>query len=1022
MLASASLIVLVQALATSASADAVTWKETATNSTYENGANWNSGAAPTGQGHFGTSNITSLSIGTNQNVGGWTFDAGASAYTIANLRYLQFTGAGIVINGGSLSLTNNATTVFNSSSGGAGSAAIRNFSALWFMWNSSANTATIVNEADLFFYDSSSAGSATITNNNAIRFQNSSNAGNARIIGGAWYVTADFSGSSGPAGDHKLTVGSLEGEGYVFLGSNQLTVGSNNLDTVLSAEISDCGAGATTCQASGSPTGGSLVKVGTGTMTLSGTNLYTGGTTFAGGVVSVSSDANLGNASGGLTFNGGMLQITGTSYTSTARTINWGAGGGGFDIANPANAFAVSQVLSGTGGLTKAGAGTLTLSGGNIYRGATAVNAGTLKQGAIGAFSSASAYTVASGATLDLGSYATTIGSLAGAGNVQLGAAVFTAGGDNGTTEFSGTLSGGGAFIKAGTGKTVLSGINTYSGATVVNAGTLSVNGSTASSSLTLVSAGGTLGGSGTVGTTQINGGTLAPGNSVGTLNVAGDLEFYAGSTYAVEVSPSNADRVNVTGTATLGGATVNASFANGSYIAKQYTILNATGGVSGKFGSLVNTNLPSSFTSQLSYDGNNAYLDLALSYVAPSTPSFGNGLNSNQNAVGNTLVNYFNSNGGIPLAFGALTATGLTQASGETTAGTQQPGFTAATQFVGTMSDPTVAGRGGNVPGPMAYAQESDAMSAYASTGRKRSGAERDAYAMITKAAPLTPVFMPRWNVWASGFGGTQTTDGNAASGTNTSSSRIGGVAVGADYWLSPETVAGFAMAGGATNFSVAGGGGGRSDLFQFGGFVRHAIGAGYVTASAAYGWQSVSTDRAVGAEQLRAKFDTNSYSARLEGGHRFATSWLGGIGVTPYAAAQVTYLDLPAYAESAASGAGTFALAYAAKGITAPRTELGLRSDKSFAIDDAVLILRGRAAWAHDTNTERSASATFQSLPGASFVVNGARPAANAALTTAEAEWRFASGISVGASFEGEFSDVTRSYAGKGVVRYAW
>lgn len=272
------------------------------------------------------------------------------------------------------------------------------------------------------------------------------------------------------------------------------------------------------------------------------------------------------------------------------------------------------------------------------------------------------------------------------------------------------------------------------------------------------------------------------------------------------------------------------------------------------------------------------------------------------------------------------------------------------------------------------------------------------------------------------SGFGGTQTTDGNAAGGTSTSTSRIAGAAVGADYWLSPQTVAGFALAGGASSYSVAGGGSGRSDLFQLGGFVRHEIGATYITASAAYGWQSVNTDRAVGAEQLRAKFDTNSYTARLEGGHRLAMPWLGGSGLTPYAAAQVTYLDLPAYAESAASGTSTFALAYAAQGITAPRTELGLRGDKSFAIDDAVLILRGRTAWAHDFSTERSASATFQSLPGASFVVNGARPAANAALTTAEAEWRFAGGISLGATFEGEFSDVTRSYAGKGVVRYAW
>jgi uncharacterized protein with beta-barrel porin domain len=400
--------------------------------------------------------------------------------------------------------------------------------------------------------------------------------------------------------------------------------------------------------------------------------------------------------------------------------------------------------------------------------------------------------------------------------------------------------------------------------------------------------------------------------------------------------------------------------------------------------------------------------------------PSFGNGLSANQNAVGNTLVGYFDRNGGIPLAFGALTPTGLTQASGETSTGAQQPGFTAATQFVGALSDPTVAGRGADAPGAMGFAEQGDAMNAYASTGRKRSGTERDAYAMITKAPPRG--FEARWSLWASGFGGTQTTDGNTAGGTSTSSSRIGGVAVGADYWLSPQTVAGFAMAGGATNFSVAGGGGGRSDLFQAGGFVRHGIGSAYVTASAAYGWQQVTTDRNVGADVLRAQFDTNSYSARLEGGNRYVTPWLGGIALTPYAAVQVTYLDLPSYAETSASGAGTFALAYASKGITSPRSELGLRSDRSFAVNDAILILRGRAAWAHDFNTERSASATFQSLPGASFVVNGAKPASDAALTTAEAELRFVSGISIGATFEGEFSDVTRSYAGKGVVRYTW
>lgn len=742
-------------------------------------------------------------------------------------------------------------------------------------------------------------------------------------------------------------------------------------------------------------------------------------------------------ANASITSNGGSAGVffSGTSTAGNA-TITVNGGTLSFEGTSTAgNASITNNATMSLIGNSSAGSATIANSGTIFFQGSSSGGTAAITNTPTGVIDFSSTTGVA-------GDNPNTIGSLAGAGAVYLASNQVTIGGNHLSTDFTGAISDcgasgsscyatyfggstGGALVKTGTGTLTLSGINTYTGATTVDAGTLSVNGSIATSSMTTVNTGATLGGSGTVGNTIISaGGTLAPGNSIGTLNVTGNLAFASGATYAVEVSPSNADRVNVTGIATLGGAAVNASFANGSYVTKQYTIINATGGVSGTFGSQVDTNLPSNFTSKLSYDANNAYLDLTLNYVPPSAPSFGNGLSPNQNAVGNTLVNYFNSNGGIPLAFGALTSAGLTQASGETNVGTQQPGFTAATQFVGAVSDPTVGGRGVGGSSPMGFAAEGDPMDAYAyaSTGRKRSGSERDAYAAITKALPRAARFEPRWNLWVSGFGGTQTTDGNASAGTNTSSSRIAGAAVGADYWLSPETVAGFALAGGATNYSVVGGGSGRSDLFQLGGFVRHAIGAGYVTATAAYGWQGVSTDRMVGAEQLRANFNTNSYTARLEGGHRFAMPSLGGVGITPYAAVQVTYLDLPAYAESAASGTGTFALAYAAKGITAPRTELGLRSDKSFAVNDAVLTLRGRAAWAHDTNTERSASATFQSLPGASFVVNGARPAANAALTTAEAEWRFVSGISVGATFEGEFSEVTRSYAGKGVVRYAW
>jgi len=278
------------------------------------------------------------------------------------------------------------------------------------------------------------------------------------------------------------------------------------------------------------------------------------------------------------------------------------------------------------------------------------------------------------------------------------------------------------------------------------------------------------------------------------------------------------------------------------------------------------------------------------------------------------------------------------------------------------------------------------------------------------------------RWSVWAAGFGGSQSTDGNAALGSNAATSRVFGAVVGADYRFSPFTLAGFALAGGGTNFSVNGLGTGRSDLFQAGAFIRHNVGPAYLSAALAYGWQDITTDRTVtiaGIDRLRAQFNANAFSGRLEGGYRFVAPWMG---LTPYAAAQFATFDLPAYAEQALGGASTFALTYAAKSVTASRSELGLRTDRSWAMPDATLTLRGRLAWAHDFNTDRNIAATFQTLPGASFVVNGAAQAHDAALTTASAEVKWLNGFSLAATFEGEFSSVTRSYAGKGVARYQW
>jgi uncharacterized protein with beta-barrel porin domain len=200
---------------------------------------------------------------------------------------------------------------------------------------------------------------------------------------------------------------------------------------------------------------------------------------------------------------------------------------------------------------------------------------------------------------------------------------------------------------------------------------------------------------------------------------------------------------------------------------------------------------------------------------------------------------------------------------------------------------------------------------------------------------------------VWAAAFGGSQTTDGDAATGSNSATSRIFGMAAGADYLLSPSTIAGFGLSGGGTNFSVANSGTGRSDLFQAGAYVRHTAGNAYLSAALAYGWQDVTTDRMAVSDKLHAEFDANALSGRVEGSYRFATKWMG---ITPYAAGQFTTFYLPNYAESLVFGSGAFALSYGAQSVTDARTELGFRTDKSFALATGLLTLRSRFAWAHD------------------------------------------------------------------------
>jgi autotransporter-associated beta strand protein len=338
----------------------------------------------------------------------------------------------------------------------------------------------------------------------------------------------------------------------------------------------------------GADTTGTLTKSGSGTLTLSGANTYTGATQVSAGTlnltgslastsITVASGATLQDGAGGLSSSSNVT-VNGTLSLGANEAISQLGGSGAVNVGS--HTLSVDQGtfsgdVSGTGGLTKTGAGTLTLSGSNALTGATTVSAGTLSL--TGSLASTSV-SIASGATLQdssgglaanavvnnagtltLGANQT-ISQLDGAGGVNLGSHTLSL--SQGT--YSGSLSGTGGLSKQGSGLLTLSGTSNYSGATIVQGGTLAVQGNLAASQVTVMN-GGTLGGSGRIGSNVLvqSGGTLSPGSSPGVMTVAGNVTLTSGSTFRVEVDgyglsggAGGFDRVILTGT----GSTFTAS------------------------------------------------------------------------------------------------------------------------------------------------------------------------------------------------------------------------------------------------------------------------------------------------------------------------------------------------------------------------------------------------------------------------------------------------------------------------------
>lgn len=454
-------------------------------------------------------------------------------------------------------------------------------------------------------------------------------AGNINVAG----ETLNLAGDGGGLGALYSFSGTNTWSGPIDLGTADVAFGAAAGQTLVVASLLQNGIG------------GNAVNIASGNqgvVQLTNTNTYVGGTTIAGGTVSIASAANLGNPSGAalLTFTGnGTLHTSGSFATSKEFVANGAARSITFDVAAGQTLTANGAIRStgGAGVVTKTGSGTLVLGASNTQLDTdVALVQGTLDirhAGALGDVA-ASDFVLASGGTttrLSFDSSTAVTGSfqtqssganlvvdrvapgaavthsltnlmLGGAhtfniaagsnitsgtaglsftgtttlsGNatinsdVKLSLASVTGAGNNftiagtGSTTISGAISNTtGTVTKQGTGTLTLQGTSSYSGATNVEQGTLALeNGSIASSSLTTISSGATLTGTGTTGALAISaGGTHNPGTGIGTTTVMGN--YNVGGALAIELASAvgtagvTHDLVDVTGGVTLNATT----------------------------------------------------------------------------------------------------------------------------------------------------------------------------------------------------------------------------------------------------------------------------------------------------------------------------------------------------------------------------------------------------------------------------------------------------------------------------------
>ncbi len=588
---------------------------------------------------------------------------------------------------------------------------------------------------------------------------------------------------------------------------------------------------------------------------------------------------------------------------------------------------------------------------------------------------------------------------------------------------YSGTISGDGSFTLTGGGSLTLVNAQSYTGTTSVAGGTLIVNGSIAASSGVTVAAGATLGGTGIVPTAVVSG-TLSPGNSVGTLTVQGSVTFNAGSTYRVEIVGATSDLLTVSGSASLAG-TIQLVAGGGSYsFNTAYTVLSAAS-VSGSFGTVsTEGSFGDGVTTTVSYTSNDVQVTLTPKQLTPSNPAdnspttpsgpsiIGPTGPRNAYAVGRAIDQAVES-GGDPSSLFAIynlpagsIAAAVNSLSGEVHTAAPAMAHIASDQFLRVMLDPTATGRlGAGTPGP---------------GGASYSGfARKDA----DQSAASSRLDAPFYSVWGSAYGSYGRTDGNAHIGSARRSIDDAHLATGVDVRLMPGTFAGVAVSGGKARASLPGVLGKiDADVFQAGLYGMTQLGPVKLGAALSYARleNDVSRSIPVLGSSLASSYATTAWSGRLQASAALL-SW-NGLSLSPLAAIQGTRAHSPAVIEANWGGANAGALALARRNDITARGELGVQVDSDTALGGVPITGYVRAAWAHYFRRDADLTASLAGLPGTVFTATGAEPDRNRALVNLGVIARLSERMTLGVSFDGEFSANSNRLGGSAQIKVSF